>query len=150
MWNKKLSVNFKIKSHVMQKATKKNNYLYNINLMDRTRILRRKGTKAEAYLWKFALKNRIQGYKFLRQRPVMNFIADFMCPELMLIIETDGASHLISGAEEKDLTRQRKLEQDGFTVLRFEDGAVLNNLSMVLTIIEQEVQKLSNIVYSPL
>ena len=47
----------------------------------------------------FALKNKMQGYKFLRQRPVMNFIADFMCPELMLIIETDGASHLLEGAE---------------------------------------------------
>ena len=134
----------------MQKATKKNNYLYNINLRDRARPLRRKGTKAEAYLWKFALKNRIQGYKFLRQRPIMNFIADFMCPELMLIIETDGASHLVDGAEEKDLTRQKKLEQAGFTVLRFEDGAVLNNLLMVLTIIEQEVSKLSSACNSPL
>ena len=134
----------------MQKATKENNYLYNINLRERARILRRKGTKAEAYLWKFALKNKIQGYKFLRQRPIMNFIADFMCPELMLIIETDGASHLFEGAEKKDQTRQRKLEQAGFTVLRFEDGAVLNNLSMALTIIEQEVKELAVKVNSPL
>ncbi len=134
----------------MQKATKGNNYLYNINLRERARILRRKGAKAEAYLWKFALKNKIQGYKFLRQRPIMNFIADFMCPELMLIIETDGASHLFEGAEKKDLTRQRKLEQAGFTVLRFEDGAVLNSLSMVLTIIEQKVEELAAKVNSPL
>ncbi len=83
----------------MQKATKENNYLYNKDLRERARVLRRKGTKAEAYLWKFALKNKMQGYKFLRQRPVMNFIADFMCPELMLIIETDGASHLLEGAK---------------------------------------------------
>ena len=85
----------------MQKATKENNYLYNINLRERAKLLRRKGTKAEAYLWKFALKKKIQGYKFLRQRPVMNYIADFMCPELMLIIETDGVSHLLEGAEKK-------------------------------------------------
>jgi len=134
----------------MQKATKENNYLYNIDLRKRARKLRKNGTKAEAYLWKFALKNKMQGYKFLRQRPVMNFIADFMCPELMLIIETDGASHLMVGAEKKDLARQRKLEHAGFTVLRFEDGAVLNNLSRVLTIIEQEVQELSNSIISPL
>ncbi len=134
----------------MQKATKENNYLYNIKLRERARILRRKGTKAEAFLWKFALKNKIQGYKFLRQRPIMNFIADFMCPELMLIIETDGASHLFEEAEKKDLDRKRILERAGFTVLRFEDGAVLNNLSMVLTIIEQEVKELANKVNSPL
>ncbi len=134
----------------MQKATKENNYLYNKDLRERARVLRRKGTKAEAYLWKFALKNKMQGYKFLRQRPVMNFIADFMCPELMLIIETDGASHLLEGAEKKDLARQRELEQVGFVVLRFEDGAVLNNLSMVLTIIEQEVKELEEKLKSPL
>ncbi|MFC2151988.1 endonuclease domain-containing protein [Bacteroidota bacterium] len=134
----------------MQKASEKNNYLYNSDLRDRARKLRRKGTKAEACLWKFALKNRMQGCKFLRQRPVMNYIVDFMCPELMLIIETDGASHLIEGAKEKDLIRQRKLEQAGFIVLRFEDGAVLNNLTMVQTIIEQEVNKLSNRDNSPL
>ena len=34
----------------MQKATKENNYLYNINLRERAKLLRRKGTKAEAYL----------------------------------------------------------------------------------------------------
>ena len=134
----------------MQKATKENNYLYNIDLRERARELRKNGTKAEAYLWKFALKNKMQGYKFLRQRPVMNFIADFMCPELMLIIEADGASHLWEGAEKRDRSRQRKLEHAGFTVLRFEDGAVLNNLSRVLTIIEQEVQELSNNITSPL
>lgn len=134
----------------MQKATKENNYLYNIKLRERARILRRKGTKAEAFLWKFALRNKIQGYKFLRQRPIMDFIADFMCPELMLIIETDGASHLLEEAEKKDIYRQKMLEKAGFTVLRFEDGAVLNNLSMVLTIIEQEVNELANKINSPL
>ncbi len=134
----------------MQKATKENNYLYNINLRERAKLLRRKGTKAEAYLWKFALKKKIQGYKFLHQRPVMNYLADFMCPELMLIIETDGVSHLLEGAEKKDLTRQRKLEQAGFYILRFEDGAVLNNLSTVLTIIEQEVKELADTADSPL
>ena len=127
----------------MQKASKDNNYLYNANLRGRAGALRCKGTKAEAYLWKFALSKRIQGFKFLRQRPVLYYIADFMCPELMLIIETDGATHLLEGAAEKDLVRQQKLEEVGFTVLRFEDGAVINNLSLVLSIIEQQVKELA-------
>jgi very-short-patch-repair endonuclease len=43
-------------------------------------------TKAEAYLWKYALKSRhIKGYGFRSQRPVQNYIAGFMCPELLLI-----------------------------------------------------------------
>lgn len=127
----------------MQKAAKYNNYLYNIKLRERARHLRKKGTKAEAYLWKFVLRNRIQGYKFLRQRPIMNYIVDFMCPELMLIIETDGASHLVEGAHIKDSARQKKLEQVGFTVLRFEDSAVINNLSWIQSILEQKVEDLS-------
>jgi very-short-patch-repair endonuclease len=127
----------------VQKATKENNYLYNPRLRERAGYLRRKGTKAEAFLWKFVLKNRIQGYKFLRQRPIMNYIVDFMCPELMLIIETDGASHLIEGADIKDSRRQKQLEEVGFKVLRFEDSAVINNLFWTQSIVEQEVKSLS-------
>ena len=136
----------------MEKAKKENNYLYNPKLKERARRLRTKGTKAEAYLWKFALKNKMMGYKFLRQRPVLNYIADFMCPELLLIIEADGATHLLEGAEKKDLKRQRALENVGFTVLRFEDNVIINNMTWVLSIIEQEVQRLGITLYdkSPL
>ena len=124
------------------KATKENRYLYNPKLKERARYLRNNGTKAEVYLWKFALKNKILGYKFLRQRPVLNYIADFMCTELMLIIEADGASHLVEGAYEKDLIRQQKLELAGFTVIRIEDDAIINNLSWVMSYLEQEVKRL--------
>lgn len=123
------------------KASKENNYLYNVKLKERARVLRRKGTKAEAFLWKFALQKNIMGYTFLRQRPVMNYIADFMCKELMLIIETDGATHLLEGAREKDDKRQHELGKAGFTVIRFEDGVVLNNLDWVTSIVEQEIEK---------
>lgn len=52
-------------------------------------------TKAEACLWKYVLSSgKLKGYKFKRQRPVLQYIADFMCPDLMLIIEVDGITHL--------------------------------------------------------
>lgn len=133
----------------MEKPNPTNYYLYNSNLTGFAKRMRKKGTKAEAYLWKFALRNKIMGYKFYRQRPVMNYIADFMCPQLRLIIETDGASHLVEGAAEKDRIRQQNLEKAGFKVLRFEDGMVLNNLSITLSIIEQEVVKLAANLSSP-
>jgi very-short-patch-repair endonuclease len=127
----------------MEKPNPTNHYLHNPGLTGYAKRMRTKGTKAEAYLWKFGLKNRVMGYKFLRQRPVMSYIADFMCPELRLIIETDGSSHLLEGAAEKDQIRQQNLEKAGFTVLRFEDSMVLNNLGVTLSIIEQEVEKLA-------
>ena len=75
------------------KATKENNSLYNERLRKNSHSLRYSMTKAEACLWKYALRAKITGYTFNRQRPVLNYVADFMCKELKLIIEVDGYSH---------------------------------------------------------
>ena len=61
----------------------------------------------------------------------MNYIADFICKELMLIIEVDGITHHSEGAIKKDETRQKALESAGFTVLRFSDEEVLNHIQAV-------------------
>jgi len=129
----------------MQIASKQNNWHYNSALTERAKSLRRNFTKSEAYLWKFCLKGNIMGVKFMRQRPVLNYIADFMCRELLLIIECDGITHLQEGASEKDSIRQKKLEEVGFTVLRFEDSMILNNLTLAISIIEQEVERLKRL-----
>ncbi|MBN2610373.1 MAG: DUF559 domain-containing protein [Bacteroidales bacterium] len=76
------------------KANKSNYLLYNKKLQPFANRLRKDMTKAEACLWKFVLRSRMMlGYQFRRQRPVLNYIADFMCKELRLIIEVDGGSH---------------------------------------------------------
>jgi very-short-patch-repair endonuclease len=126
----------------MPNASKSNNWFHNPHLTDRARYLRKHATKSEVYLWKFALKSKIMGYSFDRQRPVLNYIADFMCKVLMLIFECDGITHQLEGSEEKDMVRQIKLEEVGFTILRFEDGMILNHLSTTLSIIEQEIKRL--------
>ncbi len=81
------------------------------------------------------------GTKFLRQRPVLNYIADFMSRELLLIIECDGASHMIEGADERDKVRDKILENVGFRILRFGDDMVIDNLSLTQSIIEQTVKE---------
>ena len=89
-------------------------------------------TKAEACLWKYILRARnLKGYQFRRQRPVLNYIADFMCPDLMLIIEVDGITHWDEEIVKKDKIRQKKLEEIGFTVLRFDDNDVLQDIDNV-------------------
>jgi len=71
----------------MQPASKNNNYHYNKKLRPLANNLRNQMTKAEASLWKYVLRAKmLNGYQFRRQRPVLNYIADFMAPELMLII----------------------------------------------------------------
>lgn len=129
----------------MEKASQINNWYYNPKLLERARYLRKHATKSETYLWKFALKNKIMGHKFYRQRPVMNYIADFMCKELLLIIECDGITHQMPETAIKDVKRQKDLEAIGFTFLRFEDNMILDNLSLTLSILEQEIKKLETL-----
>ena len=89
-------------------------------------------TKAEACLWKYILKARkLKGYQFRRQRPVLNYIADFMCMDLMLVIEVDGITHWDEEVVKKDEIRQKKLEEIGFTVIRFDDNDVLHDIENV-------------------
>lgn len=120
--------------------TDKSNYYYNKKLKGLARKLRKKSTKAEVVLWKELLQGgKMHGYTFLRQRPVKKFIADFMCKELMLIIEVDGYTHHFEKQWKIDRERQKELEQIGFTVLRFTDKEVLKDLSNVRRSLEKWV-----------
>ncbi len=78
----------------MGKASPKNNWHYNNKLKKFASQLRKNMTKAEACLWKYGLKSgKLSHWKFNRQRPVLNYIADFMCKNLLIIIEVDGFTH---------------------------------------------------------
>ena len=86
------------------------NNFYNKNLRKFASENRKQMAKAEACLWKYALKAKQLGYTFNRQRPVLNYIADFMCKEFKLIIEVDGYTHLLEEVAKNDIIRQYKLE----------------------------------------
>src|ERR1700722_4952006 len=118
------------------KANKENNLSYNKQLKENAYSLRNKMTKAEACLWKYALsRKQMHNCTFNRQRPVLNFIADFLCKEMKLIIEVDGYSHLLEEVIEKDKIRQKALEDAGFTVIRFTDNEVLTQIKRVRQVI---------------
>jgi very-short-patch-repair endonuclease len=54
------------------------NHHYNKNLQPFANRLRKEMTKAEACLWKYVLRaGKMKGFQFRRQRPVLNYIADF-------------------------------------------------------------------------
>ncbi|MBL7871180.1 MAG: DUF559 domain-containing protein [Cyclobacteriaceae bacterium] len=123
-------------------ANKDNLHLYNTKLQPFANALRKRMTKAEACLWKFALRaSQLKGYPFRRQRPVLNYIADFMCKDLMLIIEVDGITHHDQKVLENDQRRQADLEHAGFTVLRFTDNEVLKNMTGVIAELEDWIEK---------
>ncbi len=124
----------------MDKADSSNLWHYNKALRAYSSINRKVMTKAEACLWKYSLsKNQMEGYQFLRQRPVLNYIADFMCKELMLIIEVDGLTHQWEEVALNDFAREQDLIGIGFTVLRFDDNDVLNHIDNVSYLIREYI-----------
>ena len=89
------------------------------------RAMRAEPTDAERQLWRALRSRRMQALKFRRQAPVGSYIADFLCIAHRLIVEADGSQHAES---RRDAVRDAWLEQQGYTVLRFQqprhpDGA---------------------------
>jgi len=118
----------------------KNIYHYNPKLKEGARKLRNNSTLSEVLLWKELKKRKMKGKDFHRQKPIMNFIVDFFCPELKLIIEIDGNSHGSENAYEKDTERQQEIEGLEIQFLRFNDLEVKRNMPGVLSVIEQWIE----------
>lgn len=129
------------KNEDKKKNNPMNNNHYNTKLKDYARELRYESvSRAEKYLWKSLLSKGQTGVKFKRQRPIDNFIVDFFSAEIKLIIEVDGNSHYAK--PDYDRYRQDKLEALGYHVLRFEEGAIINQLDDVAERINHAVYAL--------
>lgn len=109
---------------------------YNKNLKQFSRNLRNNSTLSEVLLWQQLRAGQVRGYKFNRQKPLGNYIVDFYCKKLALVIEVDGASHLIGDAPIRDRERQDILEKMGLQFLRFDDMDIKMNMSMVIRLLE--------------
>jgi len=96
--------------------------------------LRQNQTPAESRLWFQLRRKRIAACAFRRQHRLDRYIVDFVCLAARLVIEVDGPSHDITVAE--DAHRTRRLESQGFRVLRFANDAVLHDLDSVVRTIE--------------
>ncbi len=68
------------------------------------------------------------GYDFHRQKPLLEYIADFYCYELELVIELDGYTHNFEEVLARDETKQKALENLGLTIIRFADPEVLHDI----------------------
>ena len=117
-----------------------NFYPYNPRLKQFSRNLRSHGQISEALLWK-CLKGKKTGYLFLRQRPILNYIADFFCHELKLVIEIDGSSHFTAEAQARDAERDRQMQAIGLTVIRVKDSDVRRDAEMVVKGIMEQFPK---------
>jgi very-short-patch-repair endonuclease len=101
---------------------------YNPQLVARAKEMRKNPTIAERKLWGY-LRN--FPVKFWRQRPIDNFIVDFYCPKLKLVIEVDGDSHFTDSGLVYDQERTRVLEGYGLRIIRFTNDEVLQHFEGV-------------------
>jgi very-short-patch-repair endonuclease len=92
--------------------------------------LRKQGTDAERLLWNRLRARQIHGLRFRRQEPIGQYIADFLCYEVKMVIEVDGGQH--AGQKQYDEKRDHWMASQGFRVLRFWDHEVLTNINGVL------------------
>jgi len=113
---------------------------YNLALKERARDLRKNMTLAEKKLWKDFLKN--HKYKFTRQKPINNYIVDFYCSGLGLVIEVDGTTHLDKKDILYDKQRTADLTKYGLKILRFWNDDILSGVYIVGEIIDKEIKKL--------
>ena len=93
-------------------------------------------TKSAVLMWKYLLsKRQMMGYQFRRERPIMDYIVDFVCLDLLLVIEVDGITHDDEEQEAKDRKRDKELNKVGFSVLRFSSWEVFNQMDDVAIMI---------------
>ena len=71
----------------------------------------------------------------------MNYIADFFCKKLCLVIEVDGMTHELEEVQLKDVKKQGDLEKAGFSVVRCTDDEVLRDIEGVRRTLELCVEE---------
>lgn len=101
-------------------------------LLNSRRQLRKNLTPAEAFLWNRLKAKQLDGKKFAKQHSIGNYIVDFYLASDKLIIEMDGEVHQNENAMEYDEKRTAYLNREGFTVIRFENKMIFDNLPSVL------------------
>ena len=108
-------------------------------LIANARLLRRNMTKEERHLWYDFLRS--YPVRFLRQKVIDNYIADFYCHEARLIIELDGSQHYEEKDLIKDKIRTEKIESRNLTVIRIPNNEVNNNFRGVCEYIDWRVKE---------
>ena len=99
-------------------------------MLNFARNLRQNLTDAECLLWSRLRRRQMAGFKFRRQHMIGSYICDFVCTEMRVVIELDGSQHLDQASY--DANRDRFLRSQGYRVLRFWNGDVMNQTESIM------------------
>ena len=95
------------------------------------RNLRKNATSQEQKFWQMVRNHKFFGLEFRRQYPIGDYIVDFICRNKKLIVELNGGQHNIPEAIEYDKIRTNFLKSKGYTVLRFWNFEIDDNIDGV-------------------
>lgn len=114
--------------------------MYNKDNIAIARKLRKDMTRGERKLWYECLRG--SPVRFYRQKPIGNYVADFYCPKLHLVIELDGSQHCQDKGIVYDTERTKELSKyKGIKVLRIPNNQIDQNFNGVCEYIYAMVNK---------
>ena len=105
-------------------------------VIQKARDLRKHMTSEETEFWHFLRDKRFAGFKFRRQHPIGEYIADFCCPEKKLVVELDGAGH----DTQYDQIRDEYLKSRKFSVIRIPNDAIRTDRDRILIILLKHLE----------
>jgi very-short-patch-repair endonuclease len=115
---------------------------YKPYLKELARELRKNMTVAEKKVWYQLLsRDGLEGWRFLRQKPLLNFIADFYCSKLLLVVEIDGGVHTTEEAKAYDDWRTELLATYGIKVVRYWNDDVYKRFDWVKEDLLREINE---------
>ena len=115
------------------------NYKHNSMLTEKAKVLRKNMTREEKHLWYDFLKD--YPIRFLRQKVIDNYIVDFYCSSLNLVIELDGSQHYDEhGIIEYDKIRTEKLEERNLMIIRIPNNEIRYNFDGVCEYIDEFIK----------
>lgn len=107
-------------------------YYGNRELVKRARVLRNNMTQAEVILWSRLRSKQIDGYKFRRQQPIFDYVVDFYCNELRLIVEVDGEIHSLSEKTDSDIKRDKILKINRYKIVRLTNFEIESDIEATI------------------
>lgn len=112
---------------------------HNPALTSLAKKLRKDMTKEERHLWYDFLRQ--YPVRFVRQKVLGRYIADFYCAKAKLVIELDGSQHYEKEGSLRDEMRTAFLEGYGLTVIRIPNNEVFTNFRGVCEYIDNLVKE---------
>ena len=112
---------------------------YNKKLTSYAKNLRKNLTTEEVKVWVHIRKRQVLGVKFLRQKPILNYIVDFFAPKIKLAIEIDGSQHYFTEGLYKDRQRDLALSRLSIKVLRYSNADINIRFNYVMKDLYQNI-----------